>query len=139
MRLLTKLGPLLAALGVLSRPQDGAEQSLSVAESTSPIVNFQVAQPLTFSSKLKTCTVEVIHHNFGNSYWQPAIAEWKVRTSEGWLIAWVSVDDERSFPFQPPVDCGDPLQWIGVSGNYTATSNGVRLGALAWRECSNRS
>ncbi|KIO20433.1 hypothetical protein M407DRAFT_220580, partial [Tulasnella calospora MUT 4182] len=95
--------------------QGVAEHSLSGANepSSHPLVNFQVAQPLTFPSSLNKCTVEVIHHNFANSYYQPAIAEWK-----------------------PPKDCGSPLDWVGVSGNYTATSNGTqydRLSAITFR------
>ncbi|KAG8953062.1 hypothetical protein FRC04_003009 [Tulasnella sp. 424] len=110
MPIIRKIGPVLAALGSLSMGQAPAEQSLSgtAGASLSPLVNFQVAQPLTFPSNLKKCTVEVVRHNFGNSYYQPAIAEWK-----------------------PPKDCGNPLDWAGVSGNYTATSNGTQYDRLS--------
>ncbi|KAG8960909.1 hypothetical protein FRC03_006028, partial [Tulasnella sp. 419] len=73
-----------------------------------PLVNFQVAQPLTFPSSWKSCTVELIHHNFAASYYKPAIAEWT-----------------------PPTDCGEPSEWGGVSMNYTATSNGTQYDRLS--------
>lgn len=128
MPIIGKIGTVLAALGSLSMGQAPAEQSLSgtAGASLSPLVNFQVAQPLTFPSSLKKCTVEVIRHNFGNSYYQPAIAEWKVSyTTIKYLLA-PCIDCEKKLS-QPPKDCGNPLDWAGVSGNYTATSNGVSL------------
>jgi hypothetical protein len=69
-------------------------QDISQATTNSsvpPLVNFQVAQPLTFPSNLKKCTIELIHHNFGASYYKPAIAEWTVSAFVS------SIDEELAY------------------------------------------
>ncbi|KDQ19824.1 hypothetical protein BOTBODRAFT_27248 [Botryobasidium botryosum FD-172 SS1] len=78
------------------------------SDDDAPLVNFQVAQPPVLPAAAKQCTVELIRHNFANSYYQPAILDYK-----------------------PPTDCGEVGKWAGISLNYTATSNGTQYDRLS--------
>jgi hypothetical protein len=48
------------------------------ANSTAPLVNFQVYQPPVTPKVGKTCTVQLFRRTFANSYYQPEIVEYKV-------------------------------------------------------------
>ncbi|KDQ19860.1 hypothetical protein BOTBODRAFT_27282 [Botryobasidium botryosum FD-172 SS1] len=78
------------------------------SDGDAPLVNFQVAQPPVLPAAAKQCTVELIRHNFANSYYQPATLNYK-----------------------PPTDCGEVGKWAGISLNYTATSNGTQYDRLS--------
>jgi hypothetical protein len=44
-----------------------------------PLVNFQVGQPPPIvKSNARKCTVQLVRHNFANSYYHPAIAHYEV-------------------------------------------------------------
>lgn len=80
--------------------------------SVPPLVNFQVHQPPVHPPLPNGCTIELIRHNFANSYYQYALHD-----------------------YVPPKDkkCGEVGQWAAISLNYTVTSNGTqydRLGAV---------
>ncbi|KIP09483.1 hypothetical protein PHLGIDRAFT_126231 [Phlebiopsis gigantea 11061_1 CR5-6] len=70
----------------------------------SPLVDFQVAQPLTLPQGVKTCTIQVLQHTFAFS---PEVVA-----------------------YAPPTDCGEPGSWAGVSLNFTVTSNGTQYDRL---------
>ncbi|CAE6412849.1 unnamed protein product [Rhizoctonia solani] len=78
------------------------------ANSTAPLVNFQVSQPPVTPKVGKTCTVQLFRRTFANSYYQPEIVEYK-----------------------PPTECGDIGKWAGISLNWTATSQGRQYDRLA--------
>lgn len=46
--------------------------------SQQPLRNFQVSQPPAIPKGSQSCFVPLVHHNFGNSYGQPAIVEYNV-------------------------------------------------------------
>ena len=48
-----------------------AQQNIST-----PLVNFEVSQPLTLPKNVRKCEVELVHHLFANSYYQPAIVQY---------------------------------------------------------------
>jgi len=41
-----------------------------------PFVNFQVVQPLTLPKHVHKCELTLVHHNFANSYYAPAIVQY---------------------------------------------------------------
>ncbi|KAG9110473.1 hypothetical protein FRC07_008190, partial [Ceratobasidium sp. 392] len=100
-----KLSLLLSMLSLGSQARLSSRQS---ANTTAPLVNFQVAQPPITPKVGKSCTVELFRHTFANSYYQPEI-----------------------FEYTPPTNCGAVGQWAGVSLNWTATSQGRQYDRLA--------
>ncbi|KAG8768307.1 hypothetical protein FRC12_005655 [Ceratobasidium sp. 428] len=100
-----KLSILLSMLSLGSQAQLFSRQSTNT---TAPLVNFQVAQPPITPKVGKSCTVQLLRHTFANSYYQPAIVEYK-----------------------PPTNCGPIGQWAGISLNWTATSQGRQYDRLA--------
>ncbi|KAG8807714.1 hypothetical protein FRC17_004299, partial [Serendipita sp. 399] len=81
---------------------------------STPLVNFQVNQPLAVPKNVPKCEVELVHHVFANSYYQPAITA-----------------------YTPP-KCG-PLGsgWSAITLNWTVTSNGTQYDRLAGVTLSN--
>ncbi|PVG04457.1 hypothetical protein CPB86DRAFT_748030 [Serendipita vermifera] len=75
---------------------------------STPLVNFQVTQPLTLPKSVHKCEVPLIHRVFANSYYVPEIVQ-----------------------YTPPTDCGPVGSWAGISLNWTATSNGTQYDRLA--------
>ena len=67
-----------------------------------PLRDFQVSQPLPFPTMGNSCDVLLVHHQFSNSFGQPAIVE-----------------------YDAPDHCGTPRTWAAIVLNVTATSNGV--------------
>ncbi|KAF9505993.1 hypothetical protein BS47DRAFT_1399898 [Hydnum rufescens UP504] len=96
---------LVQPLVFLSRFLSGVERAGTTT--VPPLVNFQVQQPPALPSFGTQCTVELVHHLFGNSYYHPAIVQ-----------------------YTPPTTCGDVGKWAGVSLNYTATSKGRQYDRL---------
>ncbi|KAG8861267.1 hypothetical protein FRB91_009178 [Serendipita sp. 411] len=87
----------------------------SLAQNVStPLVNFQVNQPLAVPKSVPKCEVELVHHLFANSYYQPAITV-----------------------YTPPTSCGPIGSWSAISLNWTATSNGTQYDRLAGVTLSN--
>ncbi|KAG8866451.1 hypothetical protein FRC20_008497 [Serendipita sp. 405] len=87
----------------------------SLAQNIStPLVNFQVNQPLAVPKSVPKCEVELVHHLFANSYYQPAITV-----------------------YTPPTSCGPIGSWSAISLNWTATSNGTQYDRLAGVTLSN--
>ncbi|VDB82940.1 unnamed protein product [Peniophora sp. CBMAI 1063] len=77
------------------------------------LVDFQVAQPPPLPKDAKQCTIRLFEHTFANSYYVPAIAD-----------------------YTPPTDCGEVGSWVGISLNFTVTSNGTqydRLGVFTFQ------
>ncbi|KAF8607907.1 hypothetical protein BDV93DRAFT_435058 [Ceratobasidium sp. AG-I] len=101
----SKLPLIISALSLSSQAQVYTRQS---ANTTAPLVNFQVAQPPITPKIGQSCTVELFRHTFANSYYQPEIIE-----------------------YTPPTDCGAVGKWAGVSLNWTATSQGRQYDRLA--------
>ncbi|PCH37957.1 hypothetical protein WOLCODRAFT_148915 [Wolfiporia cocos MD-104 SS10] len=93
-------------LQVLARSLGLSTVLASVARSA-VLVDFQVAQPPPLPADAEQCTVLILEHTFGNSYYQPAIV-----------------------PYTPPTDCGDVGSWAGISLNFTVTSNGTQYDRL---------
>ncbi|CCA78062.1 related to peptide-n4-(n-acetyl-beta-d-glucosaminyl) asparaginase amidase N [Serendipita indica DSM 11827] len=79
-----------------------AQQNIST-----PLINFQVSQPLNLPKNVRKCEVELIHHIFANSYYQPSIVQYT-------QVVFFKVGT-----------------WAGVSLNWTATSNGTQYDRLA--------
>lgn len=50
--------------------------ALSTAALASPLVNFQVSQPLTLPKDVHKCEVPLISRVFGNSYYDPEIVQY---------------------------------------------------------------
>ncbi|KAJ3541852.1 hypothetical protein NM688_g6033 [Phlebia brevispora] len=73
----------------------------------SPLVDFQVAQPLTLPSDAKQCTVKILERTFAFSYGSPEVVS-----------------------YTPATDCGTPGSWAGISLNLTVTSNGTQYDRL---------
>ncbi|QRW01614.1 peptide-N(4)-(N-acetyl-beta-glucosaminyl)asparagine amidase A [Ceratobasidium sp. AG-Ba] len=101
----SKLSLLLSMLSLGSQARLSTRQS---ANTTAPLVNFQVTQPPITPKVGKSCTVELFRHTFANSYYQPEIIE-----------------------YTPPTNCGKIGEWAGVSLNWTATSQGRQYDRLA--------
>ncbi|KZT09543.1 uncharacterized protein LAESUDRAFT_722507 [Laetiporus sulphureus 93-53] len=77
------------------------------ASHSAVLMDFQVAQPPPFPEDAQKCTLELIDHTFGNSYYQPAIAS-----------------------YTPPTECGEAGSWAGITLNLTVTSNGTQYDRL---------
>ncbi|GJE90903.1 peptide N-acetyl-beta-D-glucosaminyl asparaginase amidase A-domain-containing protein [Phanerochaete sordida] len=73
----------------------------------SPLVDFQVAQPLTLPQDAKQCTVAILQRTFASSYGSPEVVQ-----------------------YTPPTDCGPAGSWAGISLNFTVTSNGTQYDRL---------
>lgn len=54
----------------------------SNVESQGPLRNFQVSQPPSVPSGVKSCLVPLVHHNFANSYGRPAAIDYTVCITE---------------------------------------------------------
>ncbi|KAJ3541851.1 hypothetical protein NM688_g6034 [Phlebia brevispora] len=74
---------------------------------SSPLVDFQVAQPPPLPQDAKQCTVMILERTFGFSFGDPEIVQ-----------------------FTPPTDCGPVGSWAGISLNFTVTSNGTQFDRL---------
>lgn len=85
-----------------------------------PLVNFQINQPLTLPKDVKTCVVPLLRRNFGNSYYQPEIVQY----TYDFFFYYLEFLVINPLP-RPPTDCGPIGSWVGISLNWTATSNGV--------------
>ncbi|EIN07360.1 hypothetical protein PUNSTDRAFT_89610 [Punctularia strigosozonata HHB-11173 SS5] len=84
--------------------------SLASLARSAVLVDFQVQNPPPVPSGVKTCTVQLLEHTFGNSYYVPGVTN-----------------------YTPPTGCGSPGTWTAVTLNLTVTSNGTqydRLGVL---------
>jgi hypothetical protein len=139
---------LVPPLVFLGRFLSGVERAGTTT--VSPLVNFQVQQPPALPFFGTKCTVELVHHLFGNSYYhRTCYAMWlsamskliSPRRLQLPLCSTLYVDVTRCFSFfifkvgcskQPPTTCGDVGKWAGVSLNYTATSKGVCILAAHW-------
>lgn len=75
----SKFALVLSALSLGSQAQVYPRQS---ANTTAPLVNFQVAQPPITPKIGQSCTVELFRHTFANSYYQPEIVEYTVRLTD---------------------------------------------------------
>ncbi|KAJ3786249.1 peptide N-acetyl-beta-D-glucosaminyl asparaginase amidase A-domain-containing protein [Lentinula aff. detonsa] len=74
----------------------------------SVIQDFQVAQPPVVPADTKSCTVEIISHDFANSFADgPAITQ-----------------------LNPPQDCGSVGSWAAITLNLTVTTNGTQFDRL---------
>ncbi|KAJ3744684.1 peptide-N4-(N-acetyl-beta-glucosaminyl)asparagine amidase A [Lentinula detonsa] len=74
----------------------------------SVIRDFQVAQPPVVPADTKSCTVEIISHDFANSFADgPAITQ-----------------------LNPPQDCGSVGSWAAITLNLTVTTNGTQFDRL---------
>ncbi|POY73868.1 hypothetical protein BMF94_3038 [Rhodotorula taiwanensis] len=100
----------------LSRPLWRLEEPLDLPETTAygsggmdtaPRENLQVHHPVLVPQNGKRCTVQLVRHDFANSYYQPAIVDYK-----------------------PPRDCPSN-DWAAVVLNLTVTSNGTQFDRLA--------
>ncbi|EKM55501.1 uncharacterized protein PHACADRAFT_256164, partial [Phanerochaete carnosa HHB-10118-sp] len=74
---------------------------------SSPLVDFQVAQPLTLPQDTKQCTNMILQRIFASSYGSPEVVR-----------------------YNPPTDCGPLGSWAGISLNFTVTSNGTQYDRL---------
>jgi hypothetical protein len=93
----------------------------TVTNASSPLVNFQVSQPLTLPKDVNKCEVPLISRVFGNSYGDPEIVQYTCVTTL------CSLSLLTGYCGRPPTDCGTIGTWAGISLNWTATSNGVRF------------
>ncbi|GAA5902623.1 hypothetical protein JCM5296_000725 [Sporobolomyces johnsonii] len=75
---------------------------------TNPLRNIQVHHPPIVPAGGKQCTVELLQHDFANSYYSPALAKYK-----------------------PPTACGPASSWASIVLNLTVTSNGTQFDRLA--------
>ncbi|GAA6035371.1 hypothetical protein JCM8097_008839 [Rhodosporidiobolus ruineniae] len=84
------------------------EDEKDEAKQTAPLRNLQIHHPPVVPVGGKSCSVELLKHNFGLSYYKPAIAK-----------------------YNPPRGCGKPGTWAAVILNLTVTSNGTQFDRLA--------
>ncbi|KAH9981290.1 peptide N-acetyl-beta-D-glucosaminyl asparaginase amidase A-domain-containing protein [Lactifluus volemus] len=72
------------------------------------LVDFQVTQPPPLPRDATQCTVLILERTFAFSFGHAEVVQ-----------------------FTPPIDCGTPGSWAGISLNFTVTSNGTQYDRLA--------
>ncbi|CAD6582508.1 MAG: hypothetical protein CYPHOPRED_002050 [Cyphobasidiales sp. Tagirdzhanova-0007] len=82
------------------------------SNTSSPLRNFQLAVPPRVAKDAQNCTIELVHHVFGNSWGRPAVLQ-----------------------YEPPAAhanaCGSIETWSSIVLNYSATSNGTQYDRLS--------